>query len=121
MTGYCHKHDIQHFGLCWTCDKETAAAPPRGDVAIIDWVCELEAALRHIRTAQDHTEARSLDRMVSSRLIACVPTTWLDDLLTGPRAVLSGKGGTWGCPDIERLLNAIRERMTKAANDGDQR
>lgn len=59
---------------------------------------------------------RSLQDVVSSRLIACVPTTWLDDLLTGPRAVLSGKGGTWGCPDIARLLNAIRERMTKAAN-----
>lgn len=54
--------------------------------------------------------------MVSSRLIACVPHSWLDPLLTGPIAVMKNEAGKWGCLDIERLLTAIRERMTKAAN-----
>lgn len=42
-----------------------------------------------------------------------VPTSWLDPLLTGDDAVLKGSG-PWGCPDIERLLNAIRERIATA-------
>jgi hypothetical protein len=45
-----------------------------------------------------------------------IPTSWLDSLLTGPNAALHGDGGTWGCPDIERLLKRIKERMTKTAN-----
>lgn len=44
-------------------------------------------------------------------VLNCVPHSWLDPLLTGEQAVLKGKGGTWGCPDIERLLNAVRERL----------
>ena len=41
-----------------------------------------------------------------------IPTSWLDPLLTGPRAVI----GTppYGCPDIERLLNALRIRVRAA-------
>jgi hypothetical protein len=42
-----------------------------------------------------------------------VPTSWLDPLLTGDQSVLKGNG-PWGCPDIERLLNAIRERIATA-------
>jgi hypothetical protein len=37
-----------------------------------------------------------------------IPMTWLDPLLTGPDAVI-GKP-PYGCPDIERLLNALRQR-----------
>ena len=43
--------------------------------------------------------------------VAAIPTTWLDDLLTGPKAVLNGNAGKWGCPDIEKLLRAIRDRI----------
>lgn len=39
-----------------------------------------------------------------------VPTSWLDPLLTGPEAVLNGNG-PWGCPDIERLLRAVKKRV----------
>ena len=64
------------------------------------------------------TRKRSLQAVVSSRLIECVPRSWLDSLLSGPSAVLPTEAaGKWGCPDIERLLNALRERMTKAANE----
>jgi hypothetical protein len=45
-----------------------------------------------------------------------VPTTWLDDLLTGPNKVLHGNGGTWGCPEIEKLCRAIKARILKLAN-----
>lgn len=47
-----------------------------------------------------------------------IPTSWLDPLLTGPDAVF-GKGGPWGCPDIERLLGAIKARLTVSATAED--
>jgi len=53
---------------------------------------------------------------IVSRLLREVPTNWCDPLLTGPDAALKGDGGTWGCPDIERLLGRIRGNMVKAAN-----
>lgn len=43
-----------------------------------------------------------------------VPTNWLDPLFSGPNAVLQGRGGTWGCPDIERLLRAVKKRIADA-------
>jgi hypothetical protein len=45
---------------------------------------------------------------VAKKIIA-VPTSWLDPLLTGPRAILKGQPGTWGCP--EALLRAIKKRV----------
>lgn len=58
---------------------------------------------------------RPLHRVGSSAwiddVLTCIPTNWCDPLLTGPTATLKGKGGTWGCPDIERLLNAVREQL----------
>ena len=52
--------------------------------------------------------------VVSSPLLDAIPSNWCDPLLTGPEAALHGKGGTWGCPDIERLLNGVRERLKAA-------
>lgn len=37
----------------------------------------------------------------------CVPTNWLDPLLTGPDKVADFKDG----PAIERLLKAVRQRI----------
>jgi len=51
-----------------------------------------------------------------SRLIADVPSNWLDPLLTGDKAVIDHRKPMFTCGDIERLLNAIRARMTKTAN-----
>lgn len=51
---------------------------------------------------------KTIDRRL---VLDAIPTNWLDNLLTGPNAVLRGKGGTWGCPDIERLLKAVRQRI----------
>jgi hypothetical protein len=44
------------------------------------------------------------------------PTNWLDPLLTGPTAVI-GKP-PYGCPDIERLLNALKARILDALLTG---
>ncbi len=48
-------------------------------------------------------------------LAKLVPSNWTDPLLAGKNKALTGEAGKWGCPDIENLLNAIRERI-KAAN-----
>lgn len=42
-----------------------------------------------------------------------IPDSWLDPLLTGSNAVLKGNG-PWGCPDIERLLLAVKDRVMRA-------
>ena len=42
-----------------------------------------------------------------------VPTTWLDPMLTGDKAVI-GKP-PWGCPDVEKLLRAVRDLIRARA------
>ena len=46
-------------------------------------------------------------------ILKCVPTSWLDSLLTGPDKVLKTPAGTWGWPDIERLLGAVKARLER--------
>lgn len=41
-----------------------------------------------------------------------IPTNWLDSLLSGPDAVLGPP--PWHCPDIERLLAALRSSLNAA-------
>jgi hypothetical protein len=53
-------------------------------------------------------------QQIAKELIDCLPTTWLDPMLTGKDAVL-GKN-PWGCPDIEKLINAIRKKMKVVGN-----
>jgi len=53
-------------------------------------------------------------RQIAKELIDCLPTNWLDPMLTGKNAVL-GKN-PWGCPDIENLINAIRKKMKIVGN-----
>ena len=59
-------------------------------------------------------ENKSLKADVA-RLRNCVPDTWLDSLLSGPDAVETI--GSCGCPNTEKLLQAIRKRM--AAPEGE--
>jgi hypothetical protein len=49
------------------------------------------------------------------RAIDAVPMSWLDPLLTGPKAVIGNP--PYGCPDIERLLNAIRDRLAAQSRE----
>lgn len=41
-----------------------------------------------------------------------IPRTWLDPLLTGPKAVIGDP--PYNCKDIERLLAALRARVARA-------
>lgn len=41
-------------------------------------------------------------------ILDAIPTTWLDPLLTGPDAIAKPP---YTCTDIERLMNAVRERV----------
>jgi hypothetical protein len=43
------------------------------------------------------------------KVLAAIPTNWLDPLLTGPNAAL--RGLPWECPEIEALLVGIRKRI----------
>ena len=47
-------------------------------------------------------------------ILEAFPSNWLDPMLTGPHAVL-GKP-PWGCPDVERLVAAIKDRVIVAMN-----
>jgi hypothetical protein len=55
------------------------------------------------------TKAAKAERAVEDE----VPHTWLDPLLTGPSAVIGNPPYT--CEDIERLLNAVKERVRQAS------
>lgn len=48
-------------------------------------------------------------------VIRAVPDNWLDSLLTGPNAVVGAP--PYGCPDIEALCKAIRERIRTVFGD----
>jgi len=47
-------------------------------------------------------------------VLKCIPTTWLDPLLTGDSKVIHG---AFDCRDIERLLRTIRDRILELPND----
>lgn len=52
---------------------------------------------------------------IAKELAEVVPSNWCDPLLTGPSRALTRPAGSWGCDDIERLLNGIRERIQNHA------
>jgi hypothetical protein len=53
------------------------------------------------------------ERKIASDLLNCIPTNWVDPLLTGGNKVISSKNGKYDGQDIENLLLAIRKRMTE--------
>ena len=50
----------------------------------------------------------------SKVLLDAFPSNWCDPLLTGKNAVIGHP--PYDCQDIERLLNAVRERLMQALN-----
>lgn len=65
---------------------------------------ELEHADRLAAVRADRQES---NRALIEECAACVPTNWLDPLLSGPEKIADFKDG----PAIERLLTAIRQRI----------
>lgn len=53
---------------------------------------------------------------IRNKFAAMVPTTWLDPLLTGPKAVIGQP--PYNCKDIERLMWHLAERIRAAPNRG---
>lgn len=49
------------------------------------------------------------DKEITERLADAIPSSWLDPLLTGKNKVIGEP--PYDCPDIEHLLNGIRERI----------
>ena len=73
-----------------------------------------EAAMLRLRAEQAEARAEAAEqdaRTLAAKCAEAVPTNWCDPLLVGSEACLHGNGGTWGCPDIERLLRAIKARI----------
>jgi hypothetical protein len=59
-------------------------------------------------------------RDIARKMLDTCPASWIDDLLSGPASKpIFGdkKGGTWGCPEIEMLLLALKSRMKAVAKD----
>lgn len=83
------------------------------------------AALRGQSGKMLRVSPEELDRIVTSRVAeiadraleaigqcaACIPSNWLDPLLSGPKKIAEFPS----CPDVEKLLNAIRERILALA------
>jgi len=59
---------------------------------------------------------RRRGQSASKAMLDAIPSNWLDPLLSGPKAVIGMP--PYSGPDIERLLNAVRERVRQASNDG---
>lgn len=70
-------------------------------------------------TNQAVTKEQKIIRKERAACADCVPTNWLDPLLSGNNSVFIEKAGTWNCKDIERLLLAIKKRIE--SRDGGRR
>jgi hypothetical protein len=52
-----------------------------------------------------------VEKIDKQAAIDSIPTSWLESLLTGAKSVMVNEAGKWGCPDVERLLTAVRDRI----------
>lgn len=88
-----------------------------GIVAAVESVSSQHKDSPFKRKAYDVIEDK-LRQFQADTVAACaeqIPTSWLDNLLTGPDAVV-GKP-PYNCPDIERLLSALQTRIRAIADD----
>lgn len=83
------------------CDADAAGAGPRLIAKLDDIASVVRSIVQGDKTLVDTEKWRRI-----------IPTSWLDPLLTGPKAVLGDPPYTHR--DIERLLNAIRELLSAA-------
>lgn len=82
-------------------------------VAILDGIAAAHdpAIIEALTRGAEQHDTRAAVEAMREECASAVPTTWLDPLLSGPDCVLLGSGGTWGCPDVERLLSAVAARI----------
>ena len=80
--------------------------------AMNEWLNAQAKEMRAIRASRDK---------LAKAAEGAIPSSWLDPLLSGPTSVLNGnQAGHWGCPEVEALLEAIRERV-RVALEGAER
>lgn len=70
---------------------------------------ELERELAAFEPADDIVAAAKREAFEAAA--DCVPTNWLDPLLTGPEAAFRRKDGKFDCREIEALLRGIQDRI----------
>ena len=96
-----------------------ANGPYRVKMKNVNWAidCSMHCCLvqwhkteKQAVAAWNRRPASAPDVELAKQLIDCVPTTWLDSLLTGKDAVVA-KDGKHNGLHIEALLNGIRKRM----------
>lgn len=73
-------------------------------------VAALVNAWPRIRSALLGLESERVRRDALKQAADCVPTNWLDSLLTGPAAAI-GSGGTITNRHIEALLRGVQDRI----------
>ncbi len=76
-----------------------------GDVLVVEDGQALRQAIELLVVAERAATVKAM--------ITAVPASWLDSLLSGPDAVI-GKP-PYGCPDVERLLNAVQAKLREVA------
>ena len=70
---------------------------------------------RFVRHEDHLTALRDLAKTLLADINESFPSNWLDTLLTGPDAVIPKEPPfAYGCPDVERLVQAIQKRVNGA-------
>lgn len=70
----------------------------------------------NVKTAPAPADAQGVGEALKKEILDCVPTTWLDSLLTGPDKVVGSAPFT--CDSIERLCKAIKGRLRDSLGHG---
>jgi len=72
-----------------------------------DYACM--AVIRELKRQLNELEqfATIREKETKNEILKLIPTTWLDPLLSGDKAI----NVPAGCPDIEKLLQAIKDRI----------
>lgn len=96
--------------FCGSNDLTESDEPSQADEKRLHRVYCMDCrAMGPIEYTRTHGRESWNTRKRETDLINSVPTTWLDPLLTGKDKVVGNP--PFECPDIERLLKAIRQRM----------
>lgn len=112
-----HLHWAEHFEKHPELERQYEATG-EWDTAQVHraWVAKYDKAIRLLALVPFSAPQLAQPGEVWEKAISQIPTNWCDPLLSGPKATLRGLGGTWGCPDIERLLHGGKARL-EAARD----
>jgi hypothetical protein len=88
-----------------------ASARDQGELKARQWHEAYDRALDDVAIAKALTIlAERKGEEMRAAVIDCIPSSWLDPLLTGASAVIH----KFSCPEIEALLNGVKARISAA-------